>query len=127
MAVCSALKRDGSPCTLQATEKDRLCWAHSPQHAEQRRRRASKGGRSKANTEIRDLKAQLEDLSDGVLEKRIDRSDAIAVNMIINTRARLIELERKIKETEELEQRISAIEQRQSFGLGQHKGGRKIW
>jgi len=122
VGVCTAVTRNGEPCTLQATGKNGLCWAHDPRNAEQRRRRASKGGRSKANTEIRDLKAQLEDLSDGVLEKRIDRSDAIAVNMIINTRARLIELERKIKETEELEQRISAIEARQSFNT--HKGGR---
>jgi len=125
VAICSATKRDGSPCTLQATEKDGLCWAHSPQHAEQRRRRASKGGRSKANTEIRDLKAQLEDLAEGVLAKRVDRGDAIAVNQILNTRARLIELSRRIQETEELAERISAIEARQGFST--HKGGRKTW
>jgi len=102
-----------------------LCWAHSPQHAEKRRRTASKGGRSKANTEIRDLKAQLEDLAEGVLAKRVDRGDAIAVNQILNTRARLIELSRRIQETEELAERISAIEARQGFST--HKGGRKTW
>jgi hypothetical protein len=32
------------------------------------------------------------------------------VNQIINTRARLIELERKIKETAELEARLEALE-----------------
>jgi hypothetical protein len=35
---------------------------------------------------------------------------AAVVNQIINTRARLIELERKIKETEELEARLEALE-----------------
>jgi hypothetical protein len=35
---------------------------------------------------------------------------AAVVNQIINTRARLIELERKIKETEELEVRLEALE-----------------
>ena len=36
----------------------------------------------------------------------------MAVNQILNTRARLIELERKVKETEELEERIEQLEQK---------------
>jgi len=63
---------------------------------------------------VADLKVQLEVLAEGVLEKRIDRGDAIAVNQILNTRARLIELERKIKETDELEQRIEFLESQQA-------------
>jgi hypothetical protein len=35
---------------------------------------------------------------------------AAVVNQIINTRARLIELERKIREQEELEGRLEALE-----------------
>jgi hypothetical protein len=40
----------------------------------------------------------------------VERGVAAVVNQIINTRARLIELERKIKETEELEARLEALE-----------------
>jgi hypothetical protein len=40
----------------------------------------------------------------------VSRGDAIAVNQILNTRARLIELERNIKEQEELEARLEALE-----------------
>jgi hypothetical protein len=40
----------------------------------------------------------------------VDRSAAAVVNQIINTRARLLEVERRIKETEELEERLEALE-----------------
>ena len=125
MGVCPGTKRNGTSCTVIVEPSKQYCWWHDPAYAAKRSRSASKAGKSKPNREVADLKAQLEDLAEGVLEKRIDRGDAIAVNQILNTRARLIELERKIKETEELEQRISAIEQRQSFNT--HRGGPKTW
>jgi hypothetical protein len=34
----------------------------------------------------------------------------VVVNQILNTRARLIELERKVRETDELEARLEALE-----------------
>jgi hypothetical protein len=40
----------------------------------------------------------------------VERSVAAVVNQIINTRVRLLEVERKIKETEELEARLEALE-----------------
>jgi hypothetical protein len=46
-----------------------------------------------------------------VLEGRRDKGVAAVVNQILNTRVRLIELERKVKETEELEHRIEALEE----------------
>jgi len=73
---------------------------------------ASKAGRSKPNREVADLKRQLEDLAEGVLEGRVDRGDAAVVNQILNTRSRLIELERKIKESEEFEARLAELEAR---------------
>ena|SRR5215216_6126118 len=122
MGTCVGSKRDGQQCTVIVEPPKTHCWWHDPAHASQRKRSAAKAGKSKPNRELADLKAQLEDLADGILEKRIARGDAIAVNMIINTRARLVELERKVKETQELEERISAIEQRQGFST--HRGGR---
>jgi hypothetical protein len=46
----------------------------------------------------------------GVLSGEVERGAATAVNQIINSQARLLELERKIKETEELEARLEALE-----------------
>jgi hypothetical protein len=51
------------------------------------------------------LKAQLKKLAADVLSGEVERGAATAVNQIINSQARLLELERKIKETEELEAR----------------------
>jgi len=86
------------------------CYQHDPERAEQRRRNTSKGGKSKGNSEISDLKKQLKDLAKGVLDGEVERGTAAVVNQILNTRARLIEIERKIREQEELAERLEALE-----------------
>jgi hypothetical protein len=80
---------------------------------------ASRAAKSKPSREIRDLKKQLEDLAADVLAGSVERADAAVVNQILNTRARLIELERKVREEEELLMRIEQLEQAQ-----EQKGGR---
>jgi hypothetical protein len=60
--------------------------------------------------EVAELKKQLKDLAAGVLEGKVERGAAAVVNQIVNTRARLLELERRIKEAEELEARLEALE-----------------
>ena len=117
---CRATKANGERCRGTATGSNDLCWAHSPQHAEQRRRTASRGGRGKPSREIRDLKKQLEDLAANVLSGKVERGNAVAVNQILNTRLRAIELERKIREQDELEERLATLEQAQ-----EQKGDRR--
>ncbi len=116
---CGGFKRDGSRCTLSAKGPNGLCWAHDPKNAEKRQRMASRAGKSKPSREIRDLKKQLEDLAADVLEGRVERGDAVVVNQILNTRAMLIEIERKVREQDEVVGRIEALEQNQ-----QQKEGR---
>jgi hypothetical protein len=109
--LCRATKANGERCKGSATGSREWCWAHAPENSEQRRRTASRGGKGKPNRELRDLKKQLEDLAEDVLAGRVERSDAAVVNQIITTRARLIELERKIREQDQLEERLAALEQ----------------
>ena len=110
-AVCRGTKRDGSPCTAPATGAGGYCWAHDPANAEKRRRIASRGGSSRGGgAEISYLKKQLRDLAADVLAGDVGRSEAAVVNQILNTRARLIEIERKIREQEQLEERLEALE-----------------
>src|SRR3712207_3106709 len=111
---CAAITKAGGRCRLVATHGS-YCYSHSPQTAEKRRRSASKGGRAGGNgrggqSEIADLKAQLEDLAADALAGDVERGVAAVVNQILNSRIRLVELERKIKETEELETRLEALE-----------------
>jgi hypothetical protein len=108
--ICCATKRNGEPCTAPATCSNGYCWAHDPANADKRRRMASKAGSSKGGGEIAELKTQLKKLAADVLSGEVGRSEAAVVNQILNTRARLIELDRKIREQEELEGRLEALE-----------------
>jgi hypothetical protein len=107
---CTAVKRNGDRCTLPANGPQGLCWAHDPANAEKRRRGASRGGKAKANRELPSIKALLEELTEQVLSGALETGRAAVANQLINTRLRAIELERKIKETDELEARIEALE-----------------
>jgi hypothetical protein len=122
MARCVGFKADETPCERIVGASQTYCYAHDPARAGERKRNASKAGKGTGSREIKDLKKQLEDLAAGVLEGTIERSNAVVVNQILNTRARLIELERKVKEMEELEERLEALEKAQ-----EQKGGGSRW
>jgi hypothetical protein len=118
---CTATKRNGEPCTLPANGPQGLCWAHDPKNAEKRRKGASRGGKARANRELPAIKAQLERLIGQVLSGELPTGPAAVANQLINTRLRAIEQERKIRETEDLEARIEALER------AQQKGGTRRW
>jgi hypothetical protein len=111
VGVCAGIRRSGGRCTVSVEPGHTYCHHHDPARADERRRAASRAGKSKPSREIRALKKELEDLAAGVLEGRIERGNAVVVNQILNTRARLIELERKIREQDELLERLDALEQ----------------
>jgi len=115
---CSGITREGARCTRSADGPNGLCWLHDPGRSEDRSRAASRAGRSKSNRELSGLKTQLQDLTEQVLAGDLETGRAAVANQLINTRLRAIELERKIKETDELEARIEALEQ-------PHQGGRQ--
>ena len=110
-STCTATKRDGSPCTLPSYGSDGLCWAHDPKNAERRRRGQSRGGKSKPSKELVGIKQRLSILTDEVLEGSVDRGVAAVASQILNVYLRAIELERKVKEQEEILDRIEALEQ----------------
>ena len=116
MARCAAIKANGERCRLDAKGKQSRCWAHAPENAAARRKRASRGGRAKANQEMPSIKARLEDLTEQVLAGDLETGRAAVANQLINTRLRAIQLERRIKEADELEARIEALEQPQEGG-----------
>ena len=113
MAVCAGTKRDGSRCTATVEPPQTYCWWHDPANADERRRAASKAGRSRPNRELVGVKAQLQDLTRDVLAGDLETGRAAVANQLINTRLRAIEQERKNRETEDLEARIEALERSQ--------------
>ena len=110
-SICTANKRDGSPCTLPSYGSSSLCWAHSPETAERRRRGQSRGGRSKPTKELISVKQHLLELADGVLEGNVDRADAAVTSQVLNVYLRAVSLELKVREQQEFEERIEQIEQ----------------
>ncbi len=110
MRQCAAIKPDGARCARIVTAEQEYCYSHDPARQAERKRNAARSGKVKASGEIPELKAQLRKLASDVLSGEVDRGAAAVVNQILNTRARLIELERKIKEQEMVEERLEAIE-----------------
>jgi hypothetical protein len=118
MAICAAIKADGTKCEARAMKGSQWCFNHSPHYSEERRRNASKGGRAggrgrpaRSGAEgVQDIKNLLKSLTDDVLSGEVERATAIAANQLLNTTLRAIELERKWKELGEIEERLSALE-----------------
>src|ERR671932_1168632 len=118
MSVGAAIKPDGARCKGRAMKGSQWCFNHHPDHSDERRRNASKGGKhggrgrpARLGTEgLRDIKDLLKSLTDDVLSGDVERATAIAANQLLNTSLRAVELERKWKEVEELESRLEALE-----------------
>ncbi len=110
MGVCPAITRSGERCTQSVKPGQEYCHRHDPARAEERRRAASRAGKSKPSRELAGIKTLLEELTDKVIGLEMPSGVAAVANQLINTRLRAVELERKIKETQELEERLEALE-----------------
>jgi hypothetical protein len=88
------------------------CYAHDPTRADERKRNAQRGGKSRhSGGELADLKKQIKDLAGEVLDGTADRGRAAVANQLYNTLIRAIEQERKIRELGELAERLEALEE----------------
>lgn len=134
MARCAFIKGNGDRCKGDATGPHGLCWSHDPENAERRSRMASKAARARPNRELAKIKGLLADLTDRVLaggdpdgeEPPLETARASVANQLLNTRLRAVEVERRLKETGELQERLEALEaalERQE-GID---GGRGSW
>jgi len=111
MARCSAVKLDGTPCERIVEASQKYCYAHEPRHQEARSRAASKAARSKPRRDLQALREQASKLYEEVHTGEIEPKAGAVLTQVTNTQARILELERKLKETEELEERLAALEE----------------
>jgi hypothetical protein len=110
MNKCAANTRNGHPCKGLVRLGSDYCPAHDPARADERRKAASKAAHSKPGGEISALKERLKALADDVLAGRVGPKAGAVVAQIANVYARLMELETKIKEEDEFEARLAALE-----------------
>ena len=115
MARCAGKKPDGEPCERIVGASQRYCYAHDPANAERRSRSASKAARSKPSRELAALKVQLRTVADGVLSGAVEPKRGAVAVQALGALTRAIEQERKIRELEELEERIDALEHRRGM------------
>ena len=116
MPRCAAQKRDGAQCTTIVKPSQTYCYQHDPTRAAERKRNASRAGKSKPSRELAQIKARLSELADDVLEGRVDRGVGAVASQILNVYLRAISVETKVKEVEELEERIRALEESEGEG-----------
>jgi hypothetical protein len=121
LSRCSFIKPGGYRCNATAMKGYDTCYGHRPDLAEERRLHASKGGRTGGRGrspagELVGVKAQLQAMADKVLAGDLDRADAAVCGQLLNVKVRVIETERRIKETEEFAQRLGALEQAREAG-----------
>ena len=109
MSLCAGIKRNGESCTATVEPPQTYCWWHDPANAEQRRRAASNGGKSKPNRDVADIKRRLLDLADGVLDGSVDKGVGAVGSQILNVYLRAVSVELKVLETRELEARIEEL------------------
>jgi hypothetical protein len=129
---CSFIKPGGERCrgiaTGGADGTADLCYAHDPARAEERSRNARKAGRTGGNgrssglSETAEAKRWIKVLVSGLLKGTVERDVATACFMGLGTLARFIEVERRLKEQEQVIERIEQIED----ALEAQKGG-DVW
>lgn len=122
MAVCAGKKRDGGRCTATVEPPQTYCWWHDPANAEKRRRAASRGGKGAGGREIRDLKRRISETIEAVLDGSVERGPAAVAIQGFNALRGALELERKVREVDELEGRIEELER--AAEEGGHGAGR---
>jgi len=110
--ACSAIKPNGERCKGLVKAGSDYCPAHDPSRAEARKRAASKAGRARPSKELQDVKDRLSRLAEDVLSGNVDKSTGAVVSQILNVFVRAVSVELKVKEVEELEQRIEQLERR---------------
>ena len=104
---CAAITSAGERCKLDATNGS-YCWSHDPANAEERRRRARRGGKAKGAGELSEIKRDVRNVIAGVLDGSVDKGRGAVALQGYNTLLRAAEigqradLEDLAREVEEL-------------------------
>ena len=114
MAKCSGITQSGAACKGIPIDGSQWCYVHDPDHAHERRRHGSRGGkrggRGRPQVELSSIQDRLSTLADDVLEKRVDRGDAAVASQVLNVYLRAISTELKAREVLEFETRLEELE-----------------
>lgn len=109
---CKAIKASGGRCERLVRQSQDYCYSHDPNRVEERRRAASKAARAKgASGELAEIKDKLRSISEKVLQGEVSTAKGAVAAQVYGVLLRAYEQERKLKETEEFEERLAALEE----------------
>jgi hypothetical protein len=121
---CTAITRGGGRCRGVAIDNSGLCYSHHPDHEQDRRRAARKGGkrggRGRPSAELARLQRRFEELADMVLAGEVERADGAVAGQLLNGARACVRDALKAREQEELIERMEQLE----AGLRAQKGSR---
>ena len=124
MATCTGITRRGDRCKGIAIDSSGYCYAHHPDHVEDRRRAARKGGhrggRGRPQAELASLRHENADIRRRLLEGELLPNVAAVAVQSINTDIRAVGAAMRAREQEEILERLEALE-----AQAQNKGGRR--
>ena len=115
MAKCSGITQAGTACKGIPIDGSQWCYVHHPDHAEERRRHGSRGGkrggRGRPTTELARLASRFEELADKVLAGDIERGVGAVVGQLLNGARACVRDGLAAREQEELIERLEALEE----------------
>ena len=126
---CTAITKGGERCKLDATGGS-YCWSHNPQFREQRRRQGARGGKARGSGSIAAVMRKIESVIDDILEGRLERGKGAVVFQGYNVLLKAYDTDWKLRELDEVMERLEALEQRASLEnstSGARRGGRRSW
>jgi hypothetical protein len=125
LAKCAAITQAGTSCKGIPIEGSGYCYAHHPDHEQDRRRAARKGGkrggRGRPSVELSRLQARFEELAEKVLEGEIERGVGAVAGQLLNGARACVRDGLAAREQEELVERLEALEE----ALERQKGSRR--
>ncbi len=106
---CNAITSGGSRCKLDATSGS-YCWSHAPENAEERKRRGRRGGKARGASELSEIKREIRDVIANALSGETERGVAAVAFQGYNALLKALETERRIRQDEDFEERLAALE-----------------
>jgi hypothetical protein len=113
MTKCSGITQAGTACKGIPIEGSQWCYVHHPDHAEERRRHGSKGGRrggrGRPIAELGALRDENADIRRRLLEGELLPNVAAVAVQSINTDIRAVGATLKAREQEELAREVEEL------------------
>ena len=114
---CSAITSSGDRCKLDATNGS-FCWSHAPETAQARKMRGRRGGKARGAGELAEIKRSIREVIEEVRDGSVERGVGAVVFQGFNSLLKALEVERRVREQEELLVRLERLEEAQKGGLG---------